>query len=213
MPIEFQCSNCQKLLRVPDTSAGKNAKCPACDSIMVIPGTSSTRPASELSAAEPAPQPNRTDEPAAATPNPYAEMDSNPYAASTASAPPYMPAMEPLDRDVAARRVRGPALGLLIGNGLTVAFWAFVVVANAVDNSGGAEEIVSMALGAFILSVFPLLITIGAIFMLRLRLYGVALAACILGCIPCAPCWILTIGFSIWGLVVLSDAGVKGAFR
>jgi hypothetical protein len=37
MPIEFRCPACQQQLRVPDESAGKNAKCPKCGTIAVIP--------------------------------------------------------------------------------------------------------------------------------------------------------------------------------
>lgn len=37
MPIEFRCTNCQKLLRVPDETAGKQAKCPSCNMVLTIP--------------------------------------------------------------------------------------------------------------------------------------------------------------------------------
>ena len=37
MPIEFRCTHCQKLLRTPDDTAGKQAKCPECGTILVIP--------------------------------------------------------------------------------------------------------------------------------------------------------------------------------
>ena len=33
MPIEFRCSQCEQLLRVPDDSAGKNARCPKCQAL------------------------------------------------------------------------------------------------------------------------------------------------------------------------------------
>jgi hypothetical protein len=37
MPIEFRCSHCQKLLRTPDESAGRKAKCPDCGAIVDVP--------------------------------------------------------------------------------------------------------------------------------------------------------------------------------
>lgn len=37
MPIEFNCSGCSKLLRTPDESAGKKAKCPQCGAIVDVP--------------------------------------------------------------------------------------------------------------------------------------------------------------------------------
>lgn len=40
MPIEFRCPGCSKLLRTPDESAGKRAKCPQCGEIAGVPLTS-----------------------------------------------------------------------------------------------------------------------------------------------------------------------------
>lgn len=42
MPIEFRCTQCNRLLRTPDETAGKQAKCPECGAIVGIPaaGTS-----------------------------------------------------------------------------------------------------------------------------------------------------------------------------
>jgi phage FluMu protein Com/uncharacterized membrane protein len=37
MPIEFRCTACNKLLRTPDDTAGKQAKCPECGALMPIP--------------------------------------------------------------------------------------------------------------------------------------------------------------------------------
>jgi phage FluMu protein Com len=37
MPIEFRCTQCQKLLRTQDDTAGKQAKCPVCGTLVLIP--------------------------------------------------------------------------------------------------------------------------------------------------------------------------------
>lgn len=37
MPIEFRCTQCNKLLRTPDETAGKQAKCPQCGAIVSVP--------------------------------------------------------------------------------------------------------------------------------------------------------------------------------
>ena len=37
MPIEFRCTQCAKLLRTGDDTAGKQAKCPACETILTVP--------------------------------------------------------------------------------------------------------------------------------------------------------------------------------
>ena len=44
MSIEFNCGACGKLLRVPDGSGGKQAKCPHCNTVMRIPESSSDPP-------------------------------------------------------------------------------------------------------------------------------------------------------------------------
>jgi hypothetical protein len=37
MTIAFRCGQCGQLLRVPDQSAGKNARCPKCNALMQVP--------------------------------------------------------------------------------------------------------------------------------------------------------------------------------
>jgi phage FluMu protein Com len=37
MPIEFRCTRCGRLLRTPDDTAGKQAKCPECGAEQTIP--------------------------------------------------------------------------------------------------------------------------------------------------------------------------------
>jgi hypothetical protein len=39
MSIEFRCPTCTKLLRVGDDAAGKQAKCPQCGTILLVPAT------------------------------------------------------------------------------------------------------------------------------------------------------------------------------
>ena len=39
MPIEFRCPGCSRLLRTPEESAGKKAKCPQCGTIADVPAT------------------------------------------------------------------------------------------------------------------------------------------------------------------------------
>ncbi len=39
MPIEFDCRVCGRRLRTPDGTEGKEAKCPACETVQTIPGT------------------------------------------------------------------------------------------------------------------------------------------------------------------------------
>ena len=44
MPIEFRCTQCNRLLRTPDETAGKQAQCPECGAITTIPPASTAAP-------------------------------------------------------------------------------------------------------------------------------------------------------------------------
>lgn len=44
MPIEFHCTGCNKLLRVPDDAAGRKAQCPGCEAILEIPAATTADP-------------------------------------------------------------------------------------------------------------------------------------------------------------------------
>ena len=89
MPIEFRCTKCAKLLRTGDDTAGKQAKCPACQTIVTVPAPHS--PQGPEPPQEPSPfgqAPEQTPPPplqspfgdAAAMPAPPTDSD-NPYQA------------------------------------------------------------------------------------------------------------------------------------
>jgi len=40
VPIEFKCKHCQQMLRVKDTDAGKQARCPSCQAVVPVPAKS-----------------------------------------------------------------------------------------------------------------------------------------------------------------------------
>ena len=71
---------------------------------------------------------------------------------------------------------------------------------------GTVSGLISLAVGAFIL--------VGAYRMMKLRSYGLAVAASIIAMIPCvSPCCCLGLPFGIWALVVLARPAVKSAFQ
>lgn len=80
MAIEFRCTQCGSLLRVPDETAGKMAKCPSCGQVLPIPRAST--------ATTPSPAPATSGNPFAApggAPS-FPPMTDNPYQ-SPAAAP------------------------------------------------------------------------------------------------------------------------------
>ncbi len=58
MPIEFQCTHCQNVLKVGDEHAGKSARCPSCKAVTAIPLDSEVIP-------------GRTSPPTDSTDNPF----------------------------------------------------------------------------------------------------------------------------------------------
>lgn len=73
MSIEFRCPHCQRLLRVPDGSEGKQAQCPQCQAMVQVPAPGA--PPAAPSPTPGSPNPFPTNFPAAAAPpasdNPY----------------------------------------------------------------------------------------------------------------------------------------------
>ena len=64
MPIEFSCGQCQRTLRVPDDSAGREARCPQCGTISTVPSPAATAAEFDQPAGPPPAQPTQA--------NPYA---------------------------------------------------------------------------------------------------------------------------------------------
>lgn len=82
MSIEFTCPKCSQMLRVPDTAAGKQAKCPQCQSLVNIPADMAQPQQPE----QPAPQdpsfPNAPTSPFGEQKPPADIPSDNPYATS-----------------------------------------------------------------------------------------------------------------------------------
>jgi len=99
MPIEFRCSVCGKLLRVGDEAAGRQAKCPACQTAQLVPSKSSP-PDYDLA---PPSSPQGPPRPPAPRnyPAPRPEFADNPYAAPGMAGPSF----------AAASPQRGPRTG------------------------------------------------------------------------------------------------------
>ncbi|MEE8450558.1 MAG: CD225/dispanin family protein [Thermoguttaceae bacterium] len=73
MPIEFRCTQCDKLLRTGDETAGKQAKCPECGAFMAVPGGEAAWAESAEPSATPPPPSSGSDSPFASGggENPY----------------------------------------------------------------------------------------------------------------------------------------------
>ena len=110
MPITFACA-CGKTLRVPDASAGKRAKCPACAAVMPVPEPDPVLEVVDVAESAPAPLPPEPVAPAAAPTSGYNksrfeddEEDHTPYGLAAPE-----PRSADLDRDGKPRH-RGAGL-------------------------------------------------------------------------------------------------------
>jgi hypothetical protein len=225
MPIEFTCPNCQKLLRVAESAAGKRARCPDCATVTEVPRAAiPNMPASDFpgfGAPEPAVKNDASwstgkwsSEAGPAGEDPAANPFSAPVAGHKSSPPLSLPEIR--------SRLAGPAICLMVTGGITAAITAIyflimivAIIAGAAD--GNAEGPAELILGGLIVIAYlmvPLvragLIIYGAVQMKKMQRYPFALTAAILAVIPVCGC--LDLPFGIWALVVLLNDQVKRGF-
>lgn len=222
MPIEFRCSQCGRLLRTPDDSAGRQARCPECGNVQAVPEPTAQVP-------PPPPQEPASPSPFSAPIPPNSGYDlQNPYQTPQYAAGPLpqYPA-SPLHAQAAAR-VQGPAIGLIITGALGIVGQLLNLVVTAVNPQvfralnnpnnpnfrfQAMPPAASMAVNVLELLV-GVLIIYGAIRMKNLQSYTLAMTSAILAIVPClSPCCCIGLPIGIWALVVLLDNAVKPAFQ
>lgn len=130
MPIELKCVKCQKPLRVPDSAAGKRAKCPECGELMSVPGGDLMLPLGGAADSAPILLPTTSEVPLGSLPplggsipaagdNPFSDSRGpvspalNPYA-SPGPVPSYLPTIGPISREEALNSVYAPAMLLIL---------------------------------------------------------------------------------------------------
>ena len=217
MAIEFRCTQCNRLLRTGDETAGRHAQCPECGAISAVPA------ATAANGGPPSPFASPGGNPFAVGPTPEVQPASdNPYQSPMSQGYPVQGLPEPL----ALQRVAGPATALivtailgLIGNLLSLAIFIVVFSIKPGMPPGGNINLDELA-GPFNIAIaiiglpVGVLMLIGAMKMKKLESYGLAMAGAIVGMLPyLSPCCILGLPFGIWALVVLADGSVKAAFR
>ena len=130
------------------------------------------------------------------------------------------------DSDNAAEKslVKGPAIAILISNGIGMLLALLLLILNLVGVGMGAASGVDQGMGLVaegaiggVQSVLHLatgaVIIVGFLKMMKLQSYGFAMTATILAMIPCiTPCCYLGLPFGIWGIVILCKPEVKEAF-
>ncbi|MEW4565112.1 hypothetical protein AB1K70_21485 [Bremerella sp. JC770] len=239
MSIDFPCSSCQKTVRVPDGTEGKKTKCPQCQQVQVIPDKNSfgttptpTPPPPEQpgksesvwdgSGAETTqPTPPAANNPFGDAPDPFGPPVDNPYSSPVGSSA-YM--NRPVSRDEARSKLMGPAIGVLLCNGLGLILLLIWAAATIVEIQSGGDindtaEMVGAGIAIFIMFGLPFLTSLICVAaMIRafyVRNYALVMTGFILSLTPFGGACGCFIGlfFGIWGIVMMNDDSVKAAFR
>ena len=151
----------------------------------------------------------------------------NPYAPPDQPGPPYAPPPPPLeapDPQRARARILVPAIALAVLAGLLIGVFALdlvLVSTGGMDLPTTTTGPLDAAMPGFFMGVcvFGMVVNAGVLFamvqMMRLRIWGLALAGCIVSALPISSsaCCLLTLPFAIWAIVVLVKPEVKAAFR
>lgn len=226
-----RCPNCQQVSPVPFSSSlqplnpfgetGSQPAPPASTAPWLPPADAFAPQGSQhFSGPHQAPYPSPHAQPSA---NPFGEQLSpqqaplNPYQSpsqfATADTTPFTP-------EQVRARLLGPAIGMTLGAALCIGVIAFFAVlvwmdddfhadlqgADQAETIGGYVAFAFFVGIAILPSVFSL---IGPWAMFRGRGLVSAWLGTIAGLLPCNPCFFITAGFAIWGMVVLSDPRVQ----
>jgi hypothetical protein len=211
MAIAVTCQACGRQYNVKDEAAGKKFKCKDCGEVVSVPEGGGGGGGAADDFGDPY--------------NPYAEDE---FGEEGAAAP--VAARRPKKKrgrgaSLAAERLKLPAIFLLIITALSVVNHVAGLVMHFMGvemfpmgpAQNPAEEFGRMiggVIGGTFGIVMDTLAIVGAISMLRVSSFGLAMTGAIVSSIPCAsPCCFLGIPFGIWALVVLNDADVRAAFR
>jgi phage FluMu protein Com len=239
MSIEFGCCECGKLLRVPESSAGKKARCPACGAIQDVanlpeapisqpivapanrpeprPISTTTAPHPESPFADTASSRNPfADGAVTESNNPFASSATNPYAAPASGVGMVSQGMfGPGSQAWARTSVEGPAKWLAAVGGVVIIFSAIGLAINLPGfiRNGVAEGAIFLIIGRSVMVIPYGIVIFGAIRMKQLKNYNLAIAASILAMLPCSACCILGLPVGIWSLVVLCNRDIRAAFQ
>ena len=220
MAITFNCAQCGKSYTLDDSLAGKQAKC-SCGIEMTVPAPSAAPVPPPIAPAAPA-SPFAAGQLPPAAPMPGQPMPG-PYAPPRADFAPHGRVSD--GREEALRRVKMPALLMMITTGIMICLYPLALIGNLMNIGAGAQAggqggdymvfegtfgIISLVVGL----IMSIVILIGLRKMMILESYGFSMATMILSMIPClSPCCIFGLPLGIWGIIVLNDENVKAAFR
>jgi hypothetical protein len=217
MPIELRCVQCHLRLKVPDELLGKTVECPKCRTEF----KAQAPPEEDDDDAQTGPD---SDSRSRRWPEQDDDEDEDRFRESAKKR------RRRARRAAAKRNLQVPAWFLLtagVGNGIVMTLWfTFNLLLNlGVLRSLGmqpppeagmpgytAGAVIGFLFFTFITLVWSGLVIAGAVGMLRLRNYPLALTGCIVAMLPCGCGCCLGLPIGIWGLVALQNDDAKRAF-
>ncbi len=126
-------------------------------------------------------------------------------------------------REHAARRLRPPAIALMIYCGLVIVgsiFLAIVLLVDGVGGGGRGAADPDAPPAAVLIAVLSLTALVhgrgiwGGLSMYRVQNFGLAITATVIGYLSfCGPCWMFGFPFAVWATVVLASSGTQQLFR
>jgi serine/threonine protein kinase len=120
---------------------------------------------------------------------------------------------EQVEMETVQRRLRGPALGLLVSGIITCIFWYIVLIVHISGGFGTFHFLDSIAVVLEMLAATGgVLLVVGAAKMKIYDNFPLAVATSIFGLIPLSPAWFLSCPMGIWALVELFRANTLAAF-
>ncbi len=132
---------------------------------------------------------------------------------------------QPLTKDEVRQKLLGPAIGMTLGAVINVGLIAFSFGAMLLDDNfnrdlqqnGNALETtfayLFLTLFMLVCALPGILTLIGAYAMYRGRGVLAAWVGSIAAVLPCNPCFFISAGFAIWGMVVLADSRVQQGMK
>ena len=225
-----KCPKCQQVQVIPDkNSFGSPTPPPASPTPTPPPPSPSTpQPPQKESVWDdltPESQPAAaaaSSNPFGDAPDPFGAPSSNPYSSPAHSSGAYP--SRPASREEARSKLIGPAIGVLVTTFLGFLTQVIFMIAMLSDlssqsNLNDAEDVIAIIIVMLFMFGLPILLSLFCIAtMIRafyVRNYGLVMSGFIIALTPFSggcSCFI-TIWFAIWGLVIMSDDGVKAAFR
>jgi hypothetical protein len=174
------------------------------------------------------PQPNQATSSSPSKANPFGDIGQsgggsggplNPYASPAYASSPTE--MGPLTPEDVRMKLLGPAIGIVIGAVLCLFYVGLTLIGLSVNNNqqipadeAGRIGYYAGVVGVIVAMTLPsLAMLIGSVAMFRGKGLPLAWTGAIAAVMPCNPCCLISLGFGIWGIVVLCDPRVSQAMR